>query len=98
MLDYPVLLTVATQQAYDALAPGPQEWRPWESPTPGPWWQLEGVDASEALLLAHADVGDAKPLYLVDNLMEDGFGGPTGNDIVGAGLGWEWAYVDLTLE
>ena len=66
MLDYPVLRTVATHQVYDTLAPAPQEWRPWESPTPGPWWQLEEVDAPEALLLAHADVSDPKPPHLVD--------------------------------
>ena len=71
MLDYPVLMTVATQKAYDTLAPGPQNWRPWESPTPGPWWHLEKVDAPEALLLAHADAGDVKPPYLVNNFTRD---------------------------
>ena len=75
------------------MAPGPQEWRPWESPTPGPWWQLEGVDEPEALLLAHADVNDPKPPHLVKIFTGDYFGGPTANEILGAGLDWEWADV-----
>ena len=88
------MMTVATREAYDTLAPGAPEWRPWESPAPGPWWQLEGVDATEALLISHADVGDPKPPYLVEFFTGDKYGGPAANDLLGAGLEWERAYLD----
>ena len=41
-LDYQLRLAVATQQAYSDLAPGTEDWRPWDSPAPGPWWEFVG--------------------------------------------------------